>query len=73
MQTFLYGAPTPNHFAKFLVDSTTTVISIVAMMLMVKRYQEQWTLWIVVNIFSIHFVDYHIQPNDDYPVDRIPH
>ena len=53
VQTVLYGAPTPNHFAKFLVDSATTIISVVAMILMVKRYQEQWTLWIVVNIFSI--------------------
>lgn len=35
------------------IDSTTTVLSVIAMWLMAKRYAEQWTLWIIVNIFSI--------------------
>ncbi|ERJ11715.1 nicotinamide riboside transporter PnuC [Haloplasma contractile] len=34
-------------------DATSTVLSVFAMILMVKRYAEQWTLWIVVNIVSI--------------------
>ena len=33
-------------------DSATTVISIVAMALMVGAYKEQWWLWIAVNIIS---------------------
>lgn len=34
-------------------DSATTVLSIIAMFLMVKQYTEQWILWAVVNIISI--------------------
>lgn len=37
-----------------IVDSFTTVGSIVAMWLMVKRYAEQWILWILVDIVSIY-------------------
>ena len=52
---FIYGyflslIPTQNTP---YIDSTTTVLSITAMLLMVKRYTEQWYLWIAVNIFSI--------------------
>lgn len=36
-----------------LIDSFTTFASIFAQILMVKRYREQWILWIIVNIFSI--------------------
>jgi nicotinamide mononucleotide transporter len=35
------------------VDAFTTFGSIYAMYLMVKRYQEQWILWIVINTLSI--------------------
>jgi nicotinamide mononucleotide transporter len=35
------------------VDAFTTFGSIYAMFLMVKRYQEQWILWIVINTLSI--------------------
>lgn len=35
------------------IDSITTVLSVTAMLLMVKRYMEQWYLWITVNVFSI--------------------
>lgn len=35
------------------VDATTTILSIIAMILMVKRYTEQWMIWIVVNVISI--------------------
>lgn len=36
-----------------LKDSATTVLSIIAMFLMVKTYMEQWVLWVTVNIISI--------------------
>lgn len=36
-----------------LVDSTSTVISIIATILMITRYSEQWILWIIVNIVSV--------------------
>ncbi len=34
-------------------DSSTTVLSIIAMFLMVKKFMEQWILWAAVNIISI--------------------
>lgn len=36
-----------------LVDSASTVLSIMAMYLSVNRYVEQWLLWIIINILSI--------------------
>jgi nicotinamide mononucleotide transporter len=36
-----------------LKDSATTVLSVIAMFLMVKTYMEQWVLWVAVNIISI--------------------
>lgn len=41
------------------VDSSTTILSIIAMILMVKRTTEQWLLWIIVDIISI-FMWMHI-------------
>lgn len=35
------------------VDSTSTVLSVIAMVLMAFRFGEQWVLWIFVNIVSI--------------------
>lgn len=35
------------------IDSFTTVLSITAQLLMLKRFAEQWLLWIVVNILTI--------------------
>lgn len=35
------------------IDAISTVLSIIAMILMVKAYMEQWLLWIFVNIVSI--------------------
>jgi len=35
------------------IDSLAVVLSIVAQFLMVKRYVEQWALWIAVNVLSI--------------------
>lgn len=34
-------------------DSATTVLSVIAMFLMVRRFMEQWTLWVAVNLISI--------------------
>ncbi|NCB03572.1 MAG: nicotinamide riboside transporter PnuC, partial [Spirochaetia bacterium] len=34
------------------LDSMSTVFSIIAMILMAKRYMEQWILWIVVDVVS---------------------
>jgi len=36
-----------------LKDSATTILSIIAMFLMVRAYMEQWVLWILVNIISV--------------------
>lgn len=36
-----------------LLDSMSTVMSVIAMILMVFRYAEQWLIWIFVNIVSI--------------------
>lgn len=36
------------------VDSFTTVSSVVAMLISVKMYSEQWWLWIAVDIFSVY-------------------
>lgn len=35
------------------IDSTSTVLSVIACVLMTLRYGEQWALWIFVNIASI--------------------
>lgn len=35
------------------LDGATVVISVVAQILMVLRYREQWILWIIVNILTI--------------------
>ncbi len=34
-------------------DSTMTVLSIVAMILMTRKYVENWLLWVIINIISI--------------------
>lgn len=36
-----------------LVDSTSTTLSVIATILMLARYSEQWVMWIVVNIVSV--------------------
>ena len=37
-----------------LADSASTVLSVFAMILMVKRLTEQWILWIAVDVISIY-------------------
>ncbi|ELX4143740.1 nicotinamide mononucleotide transporter, partial [Vibrio vulnificus] len=34
-------------------DSTMTVLSIVAQILMTRKYVENWVLWVVINIISV--------------------
>lgn len=41
------GDPVP------FLDSASTVLSVIAMILMACRYMEQWVLWIIVDIVSI--------------------
>lgn len=36
-----------------LVDSMSTVLSVIAQILMIKRFAEQWAIWIVVDIVSV--------------------
>jgi len=52
--TYLYGLflGSIGGFLPFF-DAASTVLSIIAMILMVRAYMEQWILWIVVNIVSI--------------------
>ncbi len=52
--TLLYGVVlhTMGDPVPFL-DSTSTTLSVIAMILMAWRYTEQWVLWIVVDIVSI--------------------
>lgn len=53
--TIIYGV-----ILKFLgdampfVDSFTTVSSVIAMIISVKMYSEQWWIWILVDIFSVY-------------------
>ena len=35
-------------------DAFTNVLSIIAMILMLKRYIEQWAVWILIDIVSIY-------------------
>lgn len=35
------------------IDSITTVLSVTAMYLSVKRYMEQWIMWIVIDVVSV--------------------
>ena len=36
------------------IDALTLVIAIVAQIIMLARYREQWTFWFVLNIVSIY-------------------
>lgn len=36
------------------IDSLTAVLSIVAMIFMVKRYVEQWVVWIIIDVLTIY-------------------
>ena len=36
-----------------IVDSMSTVFSVIAQILMIKRFMEQWIIWIIVDIVSV--------------------
>lgn len=36
-----------------LIDAMSTVFSVIALIMQVARYAEQWLLWIIVNIVSV--------------------
>ena len=36
-----------------LVDATSTVLSVIATILMLARYTEQWIMWVIVNVVSV--------------------
>ncbi|MFP3416446.1 nicotinamide riboside transporter PnuC, partial [Bacillus sp. SIMBA_074] len=36
------------------VDSLTAILSILAMIFMVKRLVEQWVVWVIIDIFTIY-------------------
>jgi len=53
--TFIYGmilAGIPGQNTPYF-DSCSTVLSVIAMVLMILRYREQWILWIIVDVVSV--------------------
>lgn len=40
-------------------DSAMTVLSIVAMILMTRKYVENWLLWVVIDVISVAIFAYH--------------
>jgi nicotinamide mononucleotide transporter len=42
------------------VDSFTTISTMIAFYLIVKRYSENWWIWVIINIFSVYMwvIDY---------------
>lgn len=53
--TFVYGIILEKlGDAMPYVDSFTTVCSVVAMVISVKMFSEQWWIWVAVNVFSIY-------------------
>lgn len=53
LQMFFYGKLTGFTFNKYLIDSFNVVFSIVGMIILIKRYREQWAIWIAVDVMSI--------------------
>lgn len=52
---FLYGLVLQRIGGNLpFVDALTTVLSVVAQILCVKRYMEQWILWIIIDIASVY-------------------
>ena len=53
--TYIYGtilAGIPGQNTPYF-DSCSTVLSVIAMLLMMFRFKEQWILWIIVDIVSV--------------------
>lgn len=36
-----------------MIDATSTTLSVIATILMLARYSEQWVMWVVVNVVSV--------------------
>ncbi|HHV30315.1 nicotinamide riboside transporter PnuC [Acetivibrio mesophilus] len=52
---FLYGLILKRMGGSLpFVDALTTVFSVVAQILCVKRYMEQWILWIIIDVVSVY-------------------
>lgn len=52
---FLYGLILKRMGGSIpFVDALTTVLSVVAQILCVKRYMEQWILWIIIDVVSVY-------------------
>ena len=52
--TFLYGLLLKKLGGELpFVDSLSTVASIVAMIVSVKMYMEQWVIWIIVDVVTV--------------------
>jgi len=49
-----------------VLDSATTVVAIVTMILAILRYKEQWYLWILVNIATVFLWITSLQNQTDY-------
>ncbi len=53
--TFIYGLILKKlGDAMPFIDSFTTVSSVIAMIISVKMYSEQWWIWIAVDVFSVY-------------------
>lgn len=62
LSTYIYGtilASIPGQNTPYF-DSCSTVLSVIAMILMMMRYKEQWILWIIVDIVSIAMWAYRL-------------
>jgi nicotinamide mononucleotide transporter len=60
--TYFYGAilaSIPGQNTPYF-DSCSTVLSVIAMLLMMYRYREQWLLWIIVDIVSVAMWSYRL-------------
>ena len=60
--TFFYGLilnGIPGQNTPFF-DSCSTTLSIIAMLLMMYRYREQWILWIIVDVVSVAMWSYRL-------------
>ena len=66
MATYLYGLVLRClGDAMPFVDSFTTVSSVVAMIISVKMFAEQWWIWVAVDIFSIYMWWCNFQSGSD--------
>jgi len=53
LHLFIYNQTFEHGFSKYLTDSFSSILAVTAMILMAKRYREQWVLWIIINITNL--------------------